>query len=103
MTVSWMGYDFNVYSPDVYWNDVPGVYIFTGRNAEGLWVPVYIGQTNSFKNRLPSHERWLSARGHGATHVHARVEYNEATRQSIETELIRGFQPLMNRHGLFDH
>ena len=47
MTVSWMGYDFNVHAPDVYWNDLPGVYLFAGRNGAGSWVPVYIGQTNS--------------------------------------------------------
>ena len=56
------------------WSDAGGVYIFTGVNpTTNRWIPYYVGQTGSFRDRIPSHEKWPPAVLLGATHVHARV------------------------------
>ena len=79
--VTWLGYDFKVWKADaVRWNDVPGVYIFAGLNSQGHWTPVYVGQTESLVDRLPSHEKWPEAEQRGATHIHARAEESDTRR-----------------------
>ena len=39
-TVKWLGLEFVVcpFSSDS-WNEVAGLYIFAGKNSEGLWYP----------------------------------------------------------------
>lgn len=95
-TVTWLTYEFTVYPPDTSWNDVAGVYIFCGVNPQNQWVALYVGQADSFRNRIPSHEQWSPAARLGATHVHARVVSQAATRDTIEAELIRSYQPRLN-------
>ena len=75
MKAKWLNYEFTVYgSPDtVTWNDVPGIYVFCGLNQADRWVSYYLGKVESFKNRLPNHERWKEAARLGATRVHAMV------------------------------
>ncbi len=93
----WGAYEFNRCNPNFQWNDVGGIYIFTGLNAaKNAWIAYYIGQTDSFSNRLPSHERWDEAVRKGATEIHARVEKDARKRDSMEAELIQRFQPPLN-------
>jgi len=94
-TVTWAGYDFDVCEPTGTWNDVPGVYIFAGVKS-GYWEAIYIGQTASFKDRMPNHERWPAAKREGATHIHARVVQRLRERERIEQELISKFDPSLN-------
>lgn len=96
--VKWSNHEFGVFGPPgtVAWNDVPGVYIFTGLNTSNRWVAIYIGKAESFSSRLPNHERWAEAARLGATHVHAMVVQQEANRDSIEKDLIQTFQPTLN-------
>lgn len=97
--VTWSTHEFVVYDPVLTnWNNVPGIYIFTGKNAQGQWVPLYIGKADSFQSRFSSHERWDEAARAGATHIHARVVELGASRDSIEQELIRMYQPRLNTH-----
>ena len=98
--VSWGGYGFTVYDPaHTTWNNIPGVYIFAGLDASGRWWHArYIGQTQSFSNRLPRHEKWRSAAQQGATHIHTRVVQDEYERIAIESTLIQSYQPALNRH-----
>jgi excinuclease UvrABC nuclease subunit len=95
-TVNWGGYEFGVYQHDANWNDVGGVYIFSGLNSRQQWAAIYIGQTDSFHSRIPSHEQWIRAMLLGATHVHAMVESQAAKRDQIERQLIAAYQPMLN-------
>ena len=95
-TVDWGGYEFTVYLHDGDWNEVAGLYIFAGQQSDGRWRPIYVGETTSFAQRIPTHEYWSEAVRLGATHVHARVEPEELTRALIEKELIQAFQPELN-------
>jgi excinuclease UvrABC nuclease subunit len=98
MVATWSGYDFLVYDPhNTTWNDVSGIYIFTGLNLQvNRWVALYIGQADSFRNRIPWHEKWSPAVQLGATHVHAMVVEPEASRGEIERYLIGENQPSLN-------
>jgi len=72
--VTWLKkYELEVCNAEGNWRDVGGIYIFTGLNAQNLWRPFYIGQANSFRDRIPNHENWSAAVRLGATHVHALV------------------------------
>lgn len=85
----------HIYESDTTWAERSGLYVFV-IPGEGCWHPLYIGETDNFKNRLPNHERWEEAALRGATHVHAVVVPQEATRRDLEERLIRRYQPPMN-------
>lgn len=87
---------FEVYGPGTAWNRVAGVYIFAFLSG-GKWYPLYVGQTDDFSTRLPKHERWGEAARRGATHIHARVVEQAASRDYLEQKLIQDYQPPMNQ------
>ena len=94
--VKWWNWDFTVYEHSSDWNEVAGIYIFAGLNSVGRWEALYIGSTESLAERLPNHEKWPEAVRLGATHIHARVESQVATRQAIERILIQNYRPHLN-------
>ena len=71
-----------------------GVYIFAAP-VDKLWRALYVGETTSFADRIPGHERWPQAQRMGATHVHVRAE--PFRRREIEEELIRAHTPPLNQ------
>jgi hypothetical protein len=83
------------------WNEVGGIYMFCRRvvllNGCIIWMPVYIGKTNNFKIRLPSHEKWEKAIQLGAVKVLAVVEESEYRRSLLEFQLIQHFDPPLNK------
>ena len=89
-------HEFEVYSPNVSWNSVGGIYIFTYLQANNYWKPLYIGQTEDFSQRIPNHERWAEAVRRGATHIHVKVVSHASTRDVLELMLIKYCQPPMN-------
>lgn len=94
--VLWRNFRFIPY--DFYttlWNDVGGVYIFGGFDPQNGWWPLYVGETGSFRSRMPCHERWAEAVGLGATHVLA-MTVPAVTRAMVERELISEYQPPLN-------
>lgn len=104
MAVKWEGYNFEVYDPSqTTWNDYPGVYVFAGINPVNQWVPLYVGQADSFRNRIPSHERWTQAAQMGATHVLAITVPQVAIRDGLERGMIATFQPALNTHYRFPY
>lgn len=96
-TAIWSTYAFHVCRHDDLWKNVGGIYIFAGLGRQDRWVPLYIGQTDSFSDRIPSHEKWNQAVWQGATHVHAMVVEHIIQRITIETELIQSYNPLLNQ------
>lgn len=93
---NWSNYEFDIHQHSANWNDVAGIYIFAGRNLQNQWVPLYIGQASSLRNRLPNHERWMDAVRKGATHVHAKAVHAQQDRDNLEGLLIRTYQPTLN-------
>ena len=41
------------------WNAVAGLYIFAYATDQTHWQAVYVGQTDDFSSRIPSHEQWV--------------------------------------------
>lgn len=95
-TVNWGGYEFDVHTKNTKWNDVPGLYIFTGLNQRNRWVALYIGETDSLAERIPGHEHWTEAVQLGATHIHARAEQEENHRVLVEATLVSQYKPRLN-------
>jgi hypothetical protein len=95
-------YTFTVFTENTTWNDVGGIYIFAGVTPQNVWSPKYIGQTNSFKARFCNHDQLAPAGRIGATHIHAMVVKDEATRLLVEEALIRSYNPPLNTHHVTD-
>ena len=97
--VHWLGHEFTEYWPSTNWNELPGLYIFVRAGAAGAPdVPLYVGQTESFASRLPSHPLWGHARQrYEANRIDARVVQDEVRRGEVEAYLIHGLQPPMNK------
>lgn len=90
-TYIWTGasgkkYEYNIYPMDTTWNDVPGNYIFA-KQSSGSWEPLYIGQTGSFKDRLPNHEARPCVLRNRGTHIHAHINRSEQARLDEESDL----------------
>jgi hypothetical protein len=88
--------EFTIYDSNSNWNNVAGLYIFTHQVIGGSWHPLYIGQTDDFSSRLPSHERLNEAVRRGATHIHAAVIPLASDRDKLEKMLVQYLQPTMN-------
>ncbi|MCS3449532.1 hypothetical protein M2222_001647 [Bradyrhizobium elkanii] len=79
--------------------DVGGNYAFLKKLPNGNYVPVYFGQADSLRNRLPSHERLDDAIKAGASVVVAHTTpAGEAARLSEERDLIAKWNPVLNTH-----
>lgn len=77
---------------------VAGNYMFV-KPTNGGWVPVYIGQAEDLKNRLPAHERLKDAVAAGATATMAHTTPGgEAVRLAEEKDLIEMWLPSLNTH-----
>ncbi len=88
-------HEFTVYAFNSNWNAVGGVYIFSYFDGQ-YWRPLYIGETDNFSRRLPTHERWTDAQRAGATHIHAITVQQAAMRAALEQRLIQDYQPPLN-------
>ncbi|MEO6835576.1 MAG: hypothetical protein ABI231_06680 [Candidatus Tumulicola sp.] len=73
------------------WNDVPGNYIFA-KLVNGSWSPVYIGESDSLKNRHTSHDKEACTKRNGATHIHAHSSsWQKRARLDEETDIRKNF------------
>lgn len=57
---------------------------------------LYVGMTDNFADRIPTHERWAEAVRRGATHVYALPVVDAMRRLGLEALMIRQLQPPMN-------
>src|SRR5258708_7060330 len=84
-------YGFEVYGVDTTFNAVGAVYVFShrevGSDGKGLHTLLYIGQTDSLKDRIPDHEKWPCARRHGVNCICVHREAHEKSRLQKETDL----------------
>lgn len=88
--------EFTIYAENKNWNNVAGVYIFSHQASSGSWLALYVGQTDDFSARLPSHEKLNEAIRHGATHIHAAAIPLASNRDKVEKMLIQHLQPPLN-------
>ncbi|MBD3678171.1 MAG: hypothetical protein HUJ27_07195 [Rhodobacteraceae bacterium] len=103
--ISWRGasgksYTFEAYPNGTQFNAVSGVYIFCRQITPGSWEALYVGETQSFEQRLNvgihSHDGYGRAARRGMTHIAVLVVAGEAERLRIETDLRHGLNPVAN-------
>lgn len=80
-------YTYEIHEMNSNWKDVPGNYIFAKETSTNRWTAVYIGQTESFKTRLPNHEKLPCIRRNSGTHIHAHVNADSSSRLDEESDL----------------
>ena len=97
----WLDYQFEVYDCDIDWSAIPpeigGVYIFVLlQESSRTWIPLYIGETESFAERIPAHDKWQEAARLGLSHVHVLEVDEEYERKGIEKELRESYTSRLN-------
>lgn len=105
LNITWRGasgqsYTFEAHPIETQFNSVSGVYILCREVFPQSWEAIYIGETQSLKNRLNtgvgSHDGYARASRLGATHIAALVVAGDAERVRIETDLRHGLNPSAN-------
>ncbi len=108
ISVGWTGdsgqkYNFEIYPIGQEFNPVSGLYIFCKAIRLDSWLALYVGETQSFKDRLntglQNHDGFKRARELGANHVGVMRAGNISDRLSIETDLRHGLKPQCNEQG----
>ena len=103
--ITWRGasgqsYTFETYLDKTGFNAVSGVYIFCRQLISGNWEALYVGETQSFKQRLNtgigSHDGYARAKRLGMTHIAALKVAGDTERLRIETDLRHGLNPSAN-------
>jgi len=64
-----------------------GNYIYSKKNSEGKWVPIYIGQ-GDLKDRTENHHQAACISEKGATHIHVHLNAKEQDRLNEEEDLL---------------
>ena len=109
VTVTWTGksgqkYDFTVYPIGTSFNPVSGVYIACRFVPPQIYEALYVGETQSFKDRLntgsANHDGLKCAARNGMTHIGALVITGDAERLRVETDLRHGLNPSCNRQNV---
>ena len=105
LNIMWRGtsqnpYTFETHPVGTRFNPVSGVYIFCLEIASGSWEALYVGETQSFEQRLNagirSHDGFARASRLGMTHIAVLVVAGDAERLRIETDLRHGLNPVAN-------
>ena len=102
-TVNWPGvsgkeYKYWIYPLDTNFKDEPGNYIFAKLTSAGQWTPVYIGETQSLRERLPNHEKLPCVSRNRGSHLHVHLTPGgQQARLAEETDLVRKYNPPCNK------
>ena len=94
LTYNWQGASGRIYRYYIYprhptiTEGQVGNYIYSKRNAEGAWMPIYIGQGDLSIRAHEEHQHVGCINSKGATHIHAHVNANEADRLAEEDDLL---------------
>jgi hypothetical protein len=102
-TIIWPGasgkeYKYQIYSIDTAFNDVPGNYIFAKETSPNRYTPIYIGESESLKDRLSNHDKLPCVQRHGGTHIHAHTTSGgQDIRRAEESDLLTKWDPPCNK------
>lgn len=103
--IDWLGHSGNRYRywflADISVNGIKaeaGNYAFVKRLANGNFSPLYFGESENLRERIPGHERWAEAVRLGATHVMGHTAQDgEQARCDEERDLIQRWNPALNQ------
>jgi hypothetical protein len=71
--------------------DQDGNYIFSKKNENGKWAPIYIGEGDLANRVNDNHHRAACIKRNGATHVHVHLNAVEAHRIAEEQDLLERY------------
>jgi hypothetical protein len=78
---------------------VAGNYAFVKQLPNGNFIPLYFGEAEDLKVRIPGHDRWDDAKSAGVTHVMGHTTpAGEKARLAEEQDLIQQWNPILNVH-----
>ncbi len=96
-------YTFEAYPIGIDFKPISGVYIFCREVATSEWEALYVGEAQSFHDRLytglSGHDGFKRASRVGATHVAAMPVNGKTNRLRVETDLRHGLNPQCNLQG----
>ncbi len=100
---NWEGYSGKIYTyftyglPVAFKLNQPGNYIFSRKNTQGNWLPIYIEQ-GDLDNCADSHHQIECISQKGATHFHCHTNPTENDRLEEESDLLdnhsQAYQPI---------
>ncbi len=102
-TMMWPGksgteYKYWIHGMETSFKDEAGNYIFAKETSPGNWTPVYVGETESLKDRLSNHDKLPCVKRHGGTHIHAHTKPGgQSVRRDEEADLIERWDPPCNK------
>lgn len=67
-----------------------GNYIYSKRNENNKWVPIYIGQ-GDLKDRVENHHQAACIKRKGATHIHVHLNSKKEDRIKEEKDLLANY------------
>jgi hypothetical protein len=68
-----------------------GNYIYAKKNAQGRWVPIYLGEGDLSKRASTDHHRAQCIDLKGATHVHLHLNPTKDSRRAEEKDLLANY------------
>jgi len=101
--IYWVGasgkeYKYWIYEIGTSFKNCPGNYIFAREVSPGHWMPIYIGETESLKDRLPNHEKLPCVNRNSGTHVHTHASLPDSdVRKAEEADLLNKWDPACNK------
>jgi hypothetical protein len=104
-TCNWIGESGQKYTYYVYPrhpNITPGQdgnYIYARKNAQGLWVPIYMGEGDLSQRASTNHHRTACIDLKGATHVHLRLNPSKESRRAEEMDLLANYKNALAPEG----
>ncbi len=75
-----------------------GNYVYAKKNAEGEWVPIYIGE-GQLNDRANNHHQAVCIRSKGATHFHCHLNASKQARLAEEEDLLKGYPDAYQPNG----
>lgn len=95
-TCDWIGKSGTTYRhwiyalPASFNDDEVGNYVYAKKNAEGKWVPIYIGE-GELNNRANNHHQERCIKSKGATHFHCHLNTSKSDRLAEEDDLLDNY------------
>ncbi len=92
------GYKYWISNMNTPYKDEPGNYIFAKESSPNRWTAIYIGETESLKERLSNHDKLACVQRYRGTHIHTHTTRgSEHVRRAEEADLLAKWGPPCNK------
>ncbi len=101
--IAWQGYSGREYEYSIYpvteknFLNFPGGFIFTHKNKDDLFVPLYIAHTLHLQHTINSINKLAIFKQHGLSHIHVHVNWSDGDRLAEVKDLINAWNPPCNQ------